>query len=303
MIDVPARTPLLVVGAGPAGLAASLQARREAVGHVTVGTGPPGGLVAAAWRIDNLPGYQGGVTGTGLSRRLARQAWDAELPLVDDEVTAVAMNDGTFVAGLASGKTIEARTMILATGTRPVPWPVAGASSLARSGRLHRDVRTLPARLGGKQVIVLGGGDAALDSALSVRRRGGRATVLVRSEGLKASTRLVARAGEAGVDLRMGSPVEEATIEDGLVRLLPLDLLADHVVVCIGRVPEDALYRMLLPATALPSSVPTPIDGLFVAGDIIAGHDRFIASAMGDGQRAALFAARFLGGRADPTSG
>ncbi|MBW2260590.1 MAG: NAD(P)/FAD-dependent oxidoreductase, partial [Deltaproteobacteria bacterium] len=263
--------PILIVGTGPAGLAASIQARRDLVDHVVVGREPAGGLVSAAWRIDNLPGFPGGVTGAALSRRLAKQADALGLPIRTGEVTGMEKQAGVFSATFASGERIQARCLILATGTVPRPW------SAPVSGRLHRDVRTLPAALDGSTVAIVGGGDAALDSALSVHGRGGRPVVHARA-ALRANERIVRRIEERGIEVRTRSPIETAGLD------------ADHLIVCIGRVPDDALYRLLVPDGPLPPGVETPVEGLFVAGDLIAGHERYIALAQGDGQRAALLA-------------
>jgi thioredoxin reductase (NADPH) len=263
--------PVLIVGGGPAGLAASIQARRDLVDHVLVGREPAGGLVSAAWRIDNLPGFPGGVTGPALARRLGKQAAALELPVTAGQVTAIESTGEAFAARLSSGVSIEARTVILATGTRPRPWPGTW------SGGLHRDVRSLPASLEGETVAILGGGDASLDSALSVHGRGGRPVVLVRGR-LRANARIVRRIEARDIEVRTGTTLESAGLEP------------DHLLVCIGREPHDALYRMLVPDGPLPTTVETPIDGLFVAGDLIAGHERYIALAQGDGQRAALLA-------------
>jgi thioredoxin reductase (NADPH) len=263
--------PVLIVGGGPAGLAASIQARRDLVDHVLVGREPAGGLVAAAWRIDNLPGFPGGVNGPALARRLGKQAAALELPVTTGQVTAIESAGEAFRAHLSSGRSIEARAVVLATGTVPRPW------SGTWRGTLHRDVRTLPASLEGETVPVVGGGDAALDSALSVHRRGGRPVVLARGT-LRANARIVNRIEARDIEVRTGTTLERAGIE------------SEHLLVCIGRVPDDALYRTLVPEGPLPSSVETPVGGLFAAGDLIAGHERYIALAQGDGQRAALLA-------------
>ena len=73
--------PLLVVGTGPAGLSGSVQARRDQLDHLVVGDEPPGGLLPAAWRIDNLAAFPGGVTGERLGDDLARQATALDLPV------------------------------------------------------------------------------------------------------------------------------------------------------------------------------------------------------------------------------
>ncbi len=270
-----APVPILIVGAGPAGLAASIQARRDLVEHVVIGREPAGGLVPAAWRIDNLPGFPGGVTGEALARRLGKQATALGLPVTAGEVTGIEKQAGVFSAMLSSGERIQARRVILATGTVPRPWTAPA------SGRLHRDVRTLPESLEGLSVAIVGGGDAALDSALSVHGRGGRPVVHARA-ALRASERIVRRVEERGIEVRSRSTLETAGLDD------------DHLLVCIGRVPDDALYRMLVPNGPLPSCVETPVEGLFVAGDLIAGHERYIALAQGDGQRAALLAQALL---------
>lgn len=267
--------PILIVGGGPAGLSASIQARRDLVDHLLVGREPAGGLVSAAWRIDNLPGFPGGVTGPALARRLGRQAAALELPVTSGDVRRIERTGELFTATLSSGRTIEARTVILATGTRPRPWPGGF------EGRLHRDVRTLPADLGGATVAIVGGGDAALDSALSVHGRGGRPVVLARG-ALRANERIVRRIERRQIEVRTGCTLETADVD------------AEHLVACIGREPDDALYRMLVTDGPLPRGVETDVEGLFVAGDLIAGHERFVALAQGDGQRAALLAQEMI---------
>jgi thioredoxin reductase (NADPH) len=282
--------PILVVGAGPAGLAASIQLGRDLVQHLVVGREPAGGLLPAAWRIDNLPGFPGGVTGTALARRLAEQASALDLPIVEDEVKSLATAGEAFVARLASGGALEARAVILATGTRPRPWSVPGAEDATPSGLLHRDARTLPADLEGASVAIVGSGDAALDSALSVHRRKGRAVVLARGSLGRANERIVERVERRSIEVVTHSPVERIRVSGSRVALLPQGLEADHLVVCIGRTPDDGLYRMLVPGGPPPSSVETLLPGLLAAGDLIAGRHRFIARAQGDGQRAALLA-------------
>lgn len=285
--------PVLIAGAGPAGLAASIQARRDLLAHLVIGREQPGGLVSAAWRIDNLPGFPGGVTGEALARRLAKQAASLDLPVTLDAVEEITRDGELFEARLASGKSVAARAVILATGTHPRPWTVPGADDARQSGLLHRDARTLPGALEGMSVAVVGGGDAALDTALSVHERKGRAVVLVRGSSSRANARIVERLEKRSIEVVTDNPVERIRV-DRRITVLPRGLECDHLVVCIGREPDDGLYRGLVPDGPLPDGVETAIPGLFVAGDLIAGHERFIALAQGDGQRAALLAARYL---------
>jgi len=287
---------VLVVGSGPAGIAASIQAHRDLVDHIVVGREPAGGLLPAAWRIDNLPGFPGGIPGRALARRLARQAARLGLPVEVDEVADIELEIGGFLARLASGGAVRARAVILATGTHPRDFSATGAGEVAARGRLHRDARSLPARLSGRSVAILGGGDAALDTALSVHQRGGRASILIRGRALSANPRLVERVAERGIAIETDRIVDRLGVDRTGVRIDPGGLAADHVVVCIGRVPEDTLYRSLVPDGPIPWEVETPIEGLFLAGDLVAGADRYVAAAQGDGQRAMLAAERYLEG-------
>jgi thioredoxin reductase (NADPH) len=294
MPDVSHRVAMLVVGTGPAGLSASMQARRDMLEHLVVGDEQCGGLLGAAWRIDNLAGYPGGVTGQALARKLAAQADDLRLPVIQDRVMDASRKSGVFVSTLESGKLVESQTLVLATGSRPRRWSATGAEVLREGGRLHRDVRSLPERLDDHRVIVIGGGDAALDSALSVHRRGGQAIVLARGDVSRANPRILERVEVRGIEVRTSTPVTEVRLE-GLTVVIPsADLEASHLVVCIGRVADDRLYRQLVADGQLPDGVETPVEGLFVAGDLAAGRNRYVASAFGQGQQASLAAARVV---------
>jgi len=288
------RVPLLVVGAGPAGMAASLQARRDGLDHLVVGREPAGGLLPAASLVENLPGWPGGVAGEALARRMARQAAKLGLPVARDEVVSLERAGKGFLARLASGRSIESVAVVLATGTVPRPWGVAGADAAAAAGLLHRDVRTLPRRLAGGLVAIVGGGDAALDSALTVVARGGSALILVRASSPAAAPRLIERCLAAGVRIRTGIAMGEIETSARGLRLSPPGESADHLIACIGRVPDDSLIRpMGLEAVGI-SGPATPIPGLFLSGDLVAGRDRYAAPAMGSGASAAIAALAWI---------
>lgn len=277
---------LVVVGLGPAGIACVLQGGREGLSVVAVGDEPPGGLLPAARRLDNLPGWPGGVAGAALARRMTRQVAATGATLLRGTVGALRAVDGRLEAALADGRRVNASTACLATGTRPeeLPWaPSGGAVPM-------RDARALPADLGGRHVAVIGGGDAAFDTALTARDRGASAVVLVRGPVPRAAAGLLEAAVRAGIAIRTGFAVS-ALAGDGPRWRVTGDpggtVEADHVVACIGRTPRDELVR---------GHGPTP--GVFVAGDVHRGRERFAATAMGDGQAAALAAAAWVRGQA-----
>ncbi|MBN2492991.1 MAG: NAD(P)/FAD-dependent oxidoreductase [Deltaproteobacteria bacterium] len=275
---------LLVVGLGPAGVACTLQAARDGLDVLAVSDEPPGGLLRAARRLDNLPGCPG-ASGLSLCEQMALQLAASRAAQLRARVERLERSaDGAFSASLDSGERIRSRCVCLATGTRPRPWdvPVEGDGR-----RVHRDARSLPEALADRRVAVLGGGEAALDTALWARDRGAEAVLLARGEKLRSAPGLEAEAREAGVIIQLESRVERAACTE-LGWALALDrgrvFRADELVVCIGRVPRDEL---------LPASTESRA-GLFLAGDLTRGRERYVATAMGEGQQAALAAAAFV---------
>jgi thioredoxin reductase (NADPH) len=291
-IEIPdKRFDLLVVGLGPAGMACALQAHRDGLDVLAVGDESIGGLVRAARRLKNLPG-QPGVSGAELAQKMAGQVEALGLPVTAGHVVSLNRDPDGYTAWLTDQGRIQARTVCLATGTRPRDW------NLSVGGQpVHRDARSLPDSLAGSRVAVIGGGEAALDTALNCRDRGGEVMVLARGEQLRAVSGLIDEAGEAGVKIRteiMVSRVSGGPGEWSLSCSPGGELTADLLMVCIGRQPRDELLQELLPKDIPPDVVQTEAPGLFLGGDLIRARDRYVATAMGDGQRVAIAAAVYL---------
>ena len=292
----------LIVGAGPAGLSAAIQAGRDGLRTAIVSDEAPGGLMRAAHRIDNLPGMVGGISGIELADRMARHARGFGAVVSEGLVTTVYRESPLFVADVdmmpGGARSLRARSLLLATGTVPRACPIAFPGEAAAN--LHRDARTLPHDLRERRVVIIGGGEAALDSALSAADRGAKVTLLARSEALRAPDRLVDEVRDAGIDVHLAATVTSAGLRGTRATLTVsenggfTDLPADHVVVAIGRQPRLELAAKLLKSTSGPRQVETTMSGLFLAGDLIRQRDRFVATAIGDGQRAARLAAAML---------
>jgi thioredoxin reductase (NADPH) len=279
---------LLVVGSGPAGVCCALQARRDGLDVLLVGDEPIGGLVRAARRIDNLAGTPR-VAGRALAEAMSGQIAAAGVPRIDGRVAALRREDGTFVATTAGGMPVRARAVCLATGTRPRDW-------LADAGEgVVRDARAFAADLRGSSVVVVGGGEAALDTALSAADRGARVTVLVRGSDVRGAPGLRDEVRRAGIELRFGTEVDSVAGGPGswTIRCAGGDEIgADVLAACVGRTARDDLFRELSGGSPPEPSVEQSLaPGLFAAGDVIRGRERYVATAIGDGQRAALAAA------------
>ena len=290
---------LAVIGAGPAGATCAMQADRYGIDAVVIDPQLPGGLVRCAHRIDNLPGFPDGISGKIFARLLADQLIRCNVPVIAATADGVQRTETGFLIR-AGENDLACRALLLATGTRPLPFYVPGYSYAAETGRAHRDIRSLPLELSDAEVVVVGSGEAAVDSALSAALRGGRVTVVCRGNMVRAQRMLIREAAEQRVQFAHGyslAAVEhlggglalEWIGEEGTKRTV-----SDHLVVCIGREPRLSLYRALVSDGPNPQSIATPVPGLFLAGDVIRGAMRFVTTSAGDGMRAAELINRFL---------
>ncbi len=260
---------------------------------VTVGDEPVGGLVRAASRLTNLLGATN-LSGDAFARTMETQITELGVPVRSGRVVSLVRCDQGFEAVLTDRQIIRAKTVCLATGTRPAYW------SLGETLRgVHRDARSLPGDLTGAVVAIIGGGEAAVDTALSVVGRGGRALILARSERLRATAPLMLRARNLGVEKRSSTTITKFSGGPGAWMLADAagnEIPAEVLVVCIGRVPCEELIDGLGIQLSSYSVAKTGIPGLWLAGDVLRSHDRYVALAMADGQQAALYAGRYVRG-------
>ncbi len=246
---------LLIVGAGPAGVAAASQAFRDRIAAAVVTAGPPGGMLRAARTLTNLPGFDHPITGPILAKRLLDSLRATGLPVITDRVTSLTRQEGFYQAVLSGCAQVRSKTVILTTGTRPLPAPFKGWHDAMASGLAHRDASSLPERMDGQTLAVVGGGDVAFDTALIACDRGaGQVHILVRSEAPKAAWHLQAEARSRAVTIHLQAqvrdirPWEQGGDQDTETRTkIRLDipdkaqLVVDQVAVCIGRQPADEL--------------------------------------------------------------
>ena len=294
-----------IVGAGPAGLAAAIQASRAGLEVLVLDAGRPGGLARTAEQVENYPGFPGGISGRSLMDRFVAQAAQLGICPRPLEVEAVSRGEGELVLRLARGQgQARARAVILATGTTPRALQVPGLQAVSRVDALPRSLRR-------RRVLVVGGGEAALDQALLARRRGAsEVRVAVRGPRPRSMDLLVRRCRDRGIQLDLetnlvnvlGGGGDEPLIVELEQRGRRLELTTDSVVVCIGKDPRlPALPR----GTELwDSGAPaadrlgrTSLAGLYVVGDACRGRYRQVSIAVGDGVAAAMHAVAYLGNR------
>ncbi len=295
--DVP--LDLLVIGGGPAGLAAASQAVRMGLRTLVIEGDRPGGLVRAALLVENYPGFPGGIRGEDLAARIEAQARALGVTIEPGGVLALSRGDSTWVARGPHGRSWRSRAVVVATGTRPRRLGVPGEADLAGRALVYR-VDEIPRDLRPGAAQVVGGGDCALDQALHLWQRGWRVEVLVRGPRPRALPLLVERAVARGIAVHARTVVLAARERDGRAVLVThgphgeREREADLVLVSVGREPVWPDLPGALDLAAVDSLGRAPWPGLYVAGDCRRGLVRQAAVAVGDGVAAAMDAGRFL---------
>lgn len=282
----------IVVGAGPAGLAAGVQLVRSGLRVVAIERGRPGGQLHSAALVENYPGISP-TPGRRLAPRLAEWARTRGLRIIRGEVLGVE-GRGPFTVVTRSGRR-RARAVVVATGAGPRELGELQSVYELRETRRYR----------GRRVVIIGGGDAAFDAALRLRRVNSRVTVACRGRP-SALPLLVERCLRAGVRVVSFAPLRGVSrIARGLrVETGAGELFADEVLTAVGKEPmEEILPLPLSKLRPHPLTGRTRIPGLYVIGDLAAGRYRQVAVAAGMGVAAAMDAAAFLGATADGWKG
>ncbi len=287
--------PLVIVGAGPCGVSAAVEAARLGFPPVVLDrTGEAGGLIRHAFEVRNFPG--GPVSGREIAGLFASQLIQWGIAVLGCEIVSVDHGIGSVLLTDSAGGVIEAAAAIVATGTEPVPPSIEGLPQVP-GGSLHTDASSVLAVIGNRKVAVIGGSDAAFDQARLLVHTGVAAVVICRSERPKAPPWLVAAALGEGVGLVTGAVVAEARPLRGGVLVEIERSRTSEEAGFEASVDGSAWFDALLAATGRRPVLPvlTPpggTDRVVVAGDALGRTGRYLCAAMSDG---CLAARRLLG--------
>ncbi|NPV71732.1 MAG: thioredoxin-disulfide reductase [Firmicutes bacterium] len=302
---------VVIMGAGPAGLTAGIYASRARLSVAIIERMAPGGQAATTIRIDNYPGFPDGIEGPELMARMEQQARKFGAEMIPAEVQSI----GQAAAGAArftvstTGGEIGARAIIVATGTREKPLGVPGEQEFRGRG-VSYCATCDGAFFRDKKVAVIGGGDSAVTEAIFLTRLASSVTVIHRRDALRANKYLQEKA-MANPKLRFLWDTVVTSIDGaGQVERLGVrnvktgeasSVEADGVFVYIGFLPNTAFLGGLVNLDAAGYVVAddmmrTPVEGIFVAGDVRSKQLRQVATAVGDGAVAAVSVERYLTG-------
>lgn len=294
---------LLIVGGGPAGLTAGIYAQRAWLDTLLLEKTGMGGQIALSHLIDNYPGFSE-IGGFELMQRFAEHARAVGLKVQNAEVERVWGEEDRKLA-LVNGKPLEARAIIIASGTRPRKLGVPGEEKLIGRGVSFCATCDGPF-FAGREVLVVGGGDSAITEALFLTKMVKRVYLVHRRDRLRAVKVLQERAfANPLIEFVWDSVVEEILgldqVEGVRIRNVKTgkerEVKVEGVFVSIGIEPNTGFVPVdkdpagfILTDENLQTSSP----GIFAAGDCRAKSLRQVVTAAGDGALAAVSAERYI---------
>ena len=301
---------LLVIGGGPAGVTGAVQAHRSGLKTLLLEKEWIGGLIRTANLVENYPGMPRPMDGHTVAGLLESHLERSGVPYRIAAVIALRQEGGLFHAETCS-EGISARSVLLATGSRPKPLALEDTAEAERIGLMYYEVHRLPQLTAADRILIVGGGDAAFDYALNVARQGARATILVRGPEPQCLPLLHERVADSpAVDLITKTQVLKVACDGpDHVRLTcrqdeaadDLTFTGEYLLAAVGREPDSRLAETLDPLRPGCYDSGSGKDGrsrplLYLAGDAAHGRFRQMSIAAGDGMLAAMEAAAALKG-------
>ncbi len=297
---------VLVLGSGPAGLTAALYAARADLAPVVLTGMELGGQAALTHTIENYPGFPDGVGGAELGELFQKQAERFGASVEFDTASSVDLSEQPYKVVSDNG-TYLADTLIIATGARPNHLEVPGETELTGRGV------SFCATCDGwffkeKKVVVVGGGDSALEEGLFLTRFASSVTIVHRRDSLRAGKVLQNRAfADPKVNIIWNSVVTEVVGTEKVTALKLKDtvtgaesnLPTDGLFIFIGHTPNTQMFRGQLEMDELGyinanHFMETSKPGVFAAGEVYDSHFRQVITSAGMGASAAIQATHFL---------
>lgn len=299
---------VVIVGSGPAGLTAAVYAARANLAPLVIEGFEAGGQLMLTTDVENYPGFVDGIMGPELMEQMRKQAARFGTEYVAENATSVDLSKPPFEI-VAGDRSVRAGTVIIATGAEAKMLDVPGERRLLGHG-----VSTCATCDGfffrDQELVVVGGGDSAVEEALFLTKFASKLTVVHRRDTLRASKILQERAfSNPKIEFRWDSVVTEV-LGDGKLEGVALanaktgeasKLEASGLFVAIGHLPNTSLFEGQLELNdgyivTQPGDTQTSVPGVFAAGDVVDFKYRQAVTAAGMGCMAAIDAERYLEG-------
>jgi thioredoxin reductase (NADPH) len=303
---------VIIIGSGPAGWTAAIYAARADMKPLVFEGDEPGGQLTTTTEVENFPGFPEGILGSELMEAMKKQAARLGAEIRSERVDRMRRNDdGTFTLELANGEE-QARTVILATGA------TAKRLGLESEKALYGKGVSACATCDGfffkdKEVIVVGGGDAAMEEADFLTRFASKVTLVHRRDAFRASKAMQERVqNNPKIEVVWNTVVDEILgVDEGRVTGVRLkstsdqstkEMKIDGVFAAIGHTPNTDAVKDLVEldekgyVKTEPGTSKTSVPGIFACGDLQDSIYRQAITAAGSGCMAALDAERYLAG-------
>jgi len=299
---------VIIIGSGPAGLTAAIYTTRANLKTLLVAGSVWGGQLQLTTLVENYPGFPDGIQGPDLMTAMRKQAEKFGAEIIDDNLKLADFSKKPFTITVGE-KTYEGKSVIIATGADPKWIGVKGEKELLGKG-VSSCATCDGAFFKEKDVIVVGGGDTAMEDATFLTHFAKSVTVVHRRDEFKASHIMLERAkANPKIKFMFNTEVKEVKGDQKVSSVVLLnnktnktsELLIDGVFVAIGHVPNSAVFKGIDTDeegyVKIGDHYKTNIDGVFVAGDVHDRHYRQAITAGGYGCAAALEAERWLSGQ------
>lgn len=298
---------VIVIGSGPAGLTAALYTARAMLNPLVISGTELGGQISITNDVENYPGFPEGITGPELVGLMQKQAEKFGARVLIDEVTEVSFKDGSPFSVKTHGDTFEAEAVIVCVGASPHRLGVPGEEEMIGrgvsfcatcDGFFFRD----------KDVVVVGGGDSAMEEGLFLTRFASSVKVIHRRDELRAGETLKRRAFANEKISFIWDTVVEEIVGDGKVEAVRTrnvktdetgELATDGVFIYIGHYPNTSIFEGQLEMDEreyliTDKHMATSVPGVFAAGEVQDPTFRQIATSVGQGCAAAMMTERWL---------
>ena len=298
---------VVIIGSGPAGLTAAIYAARANLSPLLIEGWQSGGQLTTTTEVENYPGFAKGIMGPDLMKEMRAQAERFGTEFLTADVTAIALTPRPFTLTIDGEQSVQAKTLIVATGASAIQIGLKNEARLTGHG-----VSTCATCDGfffkGKELIVVGGGDSAMEEATFLTKFSSKVTIVHRRDKLRASKIMQDRAMKnekisflwnSAVEDILGNDLVTGVLVKNLVTSKVMEIPCAGVFVAIGHRPNTTLFSGQIDLDAkgyirTTNGTATSVPGVFAAGDVQDSTYRQAVTAAGSGCMAAIDAERFL---------